>query len=63
VKLFQSKFRFSEICCSSNGKVFQLARMIRVAGEEKDLVVLGEGSNGLDGGDKVTSAIHLRRPP
>jgi hypothetical protein len=30
--------------------VLQLPRMIRVAGEEEDLVVLCEGSAGLDGG-------------
>jgi len=39
-------------------KALQLAGMFRVAGEEEDLVVCGEGSDGLDGGG-AAGGVHV----
>ena len=43
-------------CCAL--KTLQLPGVIRVAGEEEDLVVFREGSDGLDGGG-AAGAVHV----
>jgi hypothetical protein len=39
-------------------KAFQITRVIRVAGEEEDLVVCGEATDGLDGGG-AAGGVHV----
>ncbi len=49
-------FRHPQAFCF--GETLQLTGVIRVAGEEEDLVVFREGSDGLDGGGVENAKAH-----
>jgi hypothetical protein len=49
---------FLHIHTSGSYPVLQLPGMIRMAGEEEDLVVFREGSDGLDGGGVENAEAH-----